>query len=200
MSYTTVFRPLSQTVLSKDWGTLTKHTFQLKRRDGTWQDQTREAYDRGNGATCLLYNEKDGTVLLTRQFRLPVHVNRKSDQQDGFLIETPAGLLDGMEPKERMREELEEETGFRVSDLSLAFDAYMSPGSVTERIACYTGTYSDANRVGDGGGKVEEGEDIEVMHVPLDDALDMIASGTIADGKTIMLLQHLALSRTTGAR
>lgn len=186
-----VFRPLEQTVLADNWGTLTKHTFALKRRDGTWQEQTREAYDRGNGAACLLHNKEQDTVLLVRQFRLPVRLN----DEDGFLIEVPAGLLEGMDPAERMRAELEEETGFAVSKLTLVFDAFTSPGSVTERLACFTGTYTAKDQVSAGGGQVEEGEDIEVLHIPLNEALAMVRSGAIADAKTIMLLQHLALNR-----
>ncbi len=183
-------RPIEQTVLSDNWGTLTKHTFALKRRDGTWQNQTREAYDRGNGAACLLYNRDQNTVLLVKQFRLPAMLNG----HDGFLIEAPAGLLEGLDPAERMRAELEEETGYSVSKLTLAFDTFMSPGSVTEKLACFIGTYSAKDQVSAGGGHPDEGEDIEVLHIPFEDALAMIASGEIADAKTIMLLQHLALN------
>lgn len=191
MNETEFFRPIKQTVLADDWGTLTKHTFALKRRDGAWQEQTREAYDRGNGAACLLYNREQGTVLLVKQFRLPAKLNG----HDGFLIEVPAGLLEGMNPAERMRAELEEETGFSVSKLTLVFDAFMSPGSVTEKLACFIGTYTGKDQVSDGGGHPDEGEDIEVLHIPLDEALAMISSGEIADAKTIMLLQHLALNK-----
>jgi nudix-type nucleoside diphosphatase (YffH/AdpP family) len=191
LNETEFFRPIKQTVLANDWGTLTKHAFALKRRDGTWQNQTREAYDRGNGAACLLYNREQGTVLLVKQFRLPAKLNG----HDGFLIEAPAGLLEGMEPAERMRAELEEETGFSISKLTLVFDAFMSPGSVTEKLACFIGTYTGNDQVSDGGGHPDEGEDIEVLHIPLDEALAMIASGEIADAKTIMLLQHLALNK-----
>lgn len=193
LNETDFFRPIEQIVLADDWGTLTKHTFSLKRRDGAWQQQTREAYDRGNGAACLLYNREQGTVLLVKQFRLPAKLNG----HQGFLIETPAGLLEGMNPAERMRAELEEETGFSVSKLTLVFDAFMSPGSVTEKLACFMGTYTAKDQISEGGGHPDEGEDIEVLHVPLDEALAMIASGAIADAKTIMLLQHLALKRDT---
>lgn len=193
LNETDFFRPIEQIVLADDWGTLTKHTFSLKRRDGAWQQQTREAYDRGNGAACLLHNREQGTVLLVKQFRLPAKLNG----HQGFLIETPAGLLEGMNPAERMRAELEEETGFFVSKLTLVFDAFMSPGSVTEKLACFIGTYTAKDQISEGGGHPDEGEDIEVLHVPLDEALAMIASGAIADAKTIMLLQHLALNRDT---
>lgn len=189
------FRPISQTVLANDWGTLTKHTFALKRSDGAWQEQTRETYDRGHGATCLLYNPDEETVLLTRQFRLPAFVTGHEDVADGMLIEAPAGLLEGMNPHERMRAELAEETGFAVSKLTKVFNPFMSPGSVTERLACFTGTYSARDQVSAGGGKADEGEDIEVLHIKLGDAMTMIADGEIADAKTVMLLQHLALQQ-----
>jgi nudix-type nucleoside diphosphatase (YffH/AdpP family) len=188
---TEFFRPIEQTLLCDNWGKLTKHTFALKRRDGTWQNQTREAYDRGNGAACLLYNRDQDTVLLVKQFRLPAMLNG----HDGFLIEAPAGLLEGLDPAERMRAELEEETGYSVSKLTLVFDAFMSPGSVTEKLACFIGAYSAKDQVSEGGGHPDEGEDIDVLHIRFDKALAMIASGEIADAKTIMLLQHLALNR-----
>lgn len=190
-----VFRPISETVLADDWGTLTKHTYELKRSDGAWQRQARETYDRGHGAACLLYNRDDDTVLLTRQFRLPAFVGNHQDVSDGMLIEAPAGLLEGMNPDERMRAELEEETGFAVSQLTHVFNPFMSPGSVTERLACFTGTYSARDQVSEGGGHADEGEDIEVLHIKLGDALTMVAKGDIADAKTIMLLQHLALQQ-----
>lgn len=193
------FKPHSQTVLANDWGTLTKHAFELKRSDGTWQQQTRETYDRGHGAACLLYNPTDNTVLLTRQFRLPAFVTGHEDVADGMLIEAPAGLLEGMNPHERMRAELEEETGFAVSKLTMVFNPFMSPGSVTERLACFIGTYSARDQVSEGGGHPDEGEDIEVLHIKMGDAMMMIASGEIADAKTIMLLQHLMLQQFTQA-
>lgn len=186
---TEYYRGVSETLLSDNWGILTKYEFDFRRRGGDWQRQEREVYDRGSGASCLLHNPATGTVLLTRQFRLPVFAS----DHDGYLIETPAGLLEGAEPAERMRAELEEETGYSVSKLTRVFDAIMSPGSVSEYLICFTGTYSDKEKVAEGGGKIEEGEDIEVLHIPMDDALKMISSGEIQDAKTIMLLQHLAL-------
>lgn len=191
----TFFRPLSQTVLADDWGTLTKHSYEIKRSDGVWQEQARETYDRGHGATCLLYNPDEDTVLLTRQFRLPAFVSGHEDVADGMLIEAPAGLLEGMNPDKRMRAELEEETGFSVSELIEVFNPFMSPGSVTERLTCFTGTYSAKDQTSEGGGKADEGEDITVLHIKLSDAMAMIINGEIADAKTIMLLQHLALQQ-----
>lgn len=175
--------------LSDDWFLLKKTTFDYRRRDGSWQRQTRETYDRGNGATILLYNREQRTVLLVRQFRFPTYVNG----HDGFLIETAAGLLDQASPEERIKAEVEEETGYRVGEVRKVFEAFMSPGSVTERLYFFVAEYDAASRTGDGGGIAEEGEDIEVLELPLERALQMIASGEIADGKTIMLLQYAAL-------
>lgn len=176
-------------LLSREWGTLTQYRIRYRRRDGTWQDQIREVYDRGHGAACLLFDPDTGCVLLTRQFRLPVWFSGK----DPLVIEAPAGLLEGAQPEERMRAELIEETGFQVSRLEHLYDLHMSPGSVTEYLAFFTGTYHLNNKVSEGGGKESEGEDIEVMHVPLTEALAKIRSGEIADAKTVILLQDLAL-------
>lgn len=181
-------------VLSNCWGTLTRHRIEYRRRDGDWQEQVREVYEKGHGATCLLYDPERNCVLLTRQFRLPVWAAGR----DPMLIEAPAGLLEGAHPEDRMRAELIEETGFEVSDLEHLFDAFTSPGSVTEYVAFFRGTYHLKDKVAEGGGKKAEGEDIEVMHVPLDQALEMIRSGEIMDAKTIILLQELALRRLTG--
>jgi nudix-type nucleoside diphosphatase (YffH/AdpP family) len=175
--------------LSDDWFLLKKTTFDYRRRDGSWQRQTRETYDRGNGATILLYNRVQRTVVLVRQFRFPTY----GDGHDGFLIEAAAGLLDQASPEQRIKAEVEEETGYRIGEVRKVFEAYMSPGSVTERLYFFVAEYDAAARIGEGGGIVEEGEDIEVLELPLDRALQMIASGEIADGKTIMLLQYAAL-------
>lgn len=184
-----VYRPISERVLADDWGKLTKYEYELQLRDGSWQRQTREAYDRGNGATCLLYNPANDHVLLTRQFRLPVLLNGGLES----LIETPAGLLEGAEPAARMRAELIEETGYEVSELTHLFDIYMSPGSVTEYLAFFHGEYAEKHKVGAGGGSADEGEDIDVLEIALPEAMRMIDRGDIRDAKTIILLQHLAL-------
>ncbi len=191
MSQNEYYRPVSKEILSDNWGILTKHEFELRRRDGTWQSQTRETYDRGNGATCILHNPKTDCVLLTRQFRLPVFLNGGLHS----LIETPAGLLDGVCADDRMRAELIEETGFEVDTLIHLFDVYMSPGSVTEYLSFFKGTYSASDQTNDGGGAYDEGEDIEVMQVALPEAMEMIKHGEICDGKTIILLQHLFIER-----
>ena len=176
-------------VLSDDWYVLKKTRFERKRRDGTWQELTRETYDRGNGATILLYNLERRSVILTRQFRYRAFVNG----HDGMLIEAAAGLLDAVSPEERIRAEAEEETGFRVEEVRRVFDAFMSPGSVTERLHFFVAHYTPDGRAGAGGGKAEEGEDIEVLEMSLRDALLGIESGLIQDGKTIMLLQYAEL-------
>lgn len=177
-------------ILSDDWYVLKKTTFKHRRVDGSWQSMTRETYDRGNGATILLYNLEKGSVVLTRQFRYPTFVNGNSQ---GRLIEAAAGLLDSAQPAERIRQEAEEETGFRLSTVVPVFEAYMSPGSVTEKLYFYVASYEESDRVSSGGGNYDEGEDIEVLEIPFTEALSMIASGEICDGKTIMLLQYAAL-------
>jgi len=179
----------NETLLSDDWYILKKTVFSFRRSDGTWQRQSRETYDRGNGAVILLYSPGSRKVILTRQFRFPAFVNGHDD----LLIEAPAGLLDNVDPEARIRAEAEEETGYRVRDVRQVFDAFMSPGSVTERLFFFIGEYEERDRVSEGGGKADEGEDISVFEVTIDEALNMIKAGEIRDGKTIMLLQHAAL-------
>ena len=182
-------RILDSKTLSDDWYTLKKYTFDVRRRNGEWQRQNREAYDRGNGATILLYNRDKRTVILTRQFRFPVYING----HDGYLIETAAGLLDNMAPEQRIKAEAEEETGYQIDRVEKVFDAFMSPGSVTEKLYFYIAEYRPDDRKGQGGGIEAEGEDIEVLEWPVDQALQAIDDGMIVDGKTIMLLYHVAL-------
>jgi GDP-mannose pyrophosphatase NudK len=179
---------LETKVLSDNWYVLRKVTFRLRKRDGTWETQSREAYDRGNGATILPYDPARRTVILTRQFRLPTFVNGNAS---GMLIETCAGLLDHENPSVCITRELREETGFEIHNVRKVMEAYMSPGSVTEILHFFVAEYTPAHRAGDGGG-VEE-EDIEVIEVSIDEAQAMMASGEIRDGKTIMLLQYAAL-------
>lgn len=183
-------RHLDEQLLSDNWYVLKKYTFELRRQDGSWQQQSREAYDRGHGATILLYSREKKTVVLTRQFRLPVYLH----DNNGYLIEAAAGLLDNASPEQRIIAEAEEETGFKVAQPEKIFEAFMSPGSVTEKLYFFIAEYSENDRSGQGGGLAEEGEDIEVLEWPLKKALDAIRSGEIQDGKTIMLLQHLALN------
>lgn len=176
-------------LLSDDWYVLKKTTFDFRRSDGVWQTQSRETYDRGNGAVILLYDPTRRTVLLTRQFRFPAFVNGC----DELLVEAPAGLLDNATPEARIRAETEEETGYRVRDVTKLFEAYMSPGSVTEKLYFFAGRYSASDRVAEGGGNPDEGEDIEAFELTINEALAWIEAGRIQDGKTIMLLQHAAL-------
>lgn len=177
-------------VLSDDWYLLKKTTFDFLRRDGVWQRQSRETYDRGDGATILLFNRQRQKVVLTRQFRFPAFVNG----HDGMLIEAAAGLLDNASPEERIRAEAEEETGYIVQNVQKVFEAYMSPGSVTEKLHFFVGEYQADERVSNGGGVEAEGEDLEVLELPLADALRAVSQGTIVDAKTIMLLQFVALN------
>ncbi len=177
-------------LLSDNWYTLNKVVFDYQNRDGSWSSQAREAYDRGNGATVLLYNREKQTVILIKQFRMPSYLNGNGD---GLLIETCAGLLDGDDPETCVLKEAEEESGIRPRKAEKVFESYMSPGAVTEIIHFYVAEYTDADRVGPGGGLDSEQEDIEVLEVPFEDALKMVSDGTIRDAKTIMLLQYAKL-------
>lgn len=182
-------RITGEELLSDNWYILKRFSFALRRRDGSWQAQTREVYDRGNGAAILLYNRAQRTVLMTRQFRIPAHVNGHS----GFLIEVAAGLLDNASPEQRICDEVEEETGYRISEVRKVYELFMSPGSVTERLHFFIGEYAAHDKVGDGGGVAAEGEDIEVLELPYEQALAMVKSGEIMDAKTVLLLLHLQL-------
>lgn len=177
-------------ILSDQWYILKKTTFDYLRNNGEWQTQSRETYDRGNGATILLYNCTRQTIILTRQFRFPAYVNGLAD---GLLIETAAGLLDQASPEERIKAEAEEETGYRIQAVHKVFEAYMSPGSVTEKLYFFIAEYETNAQISDGGGIASEGEDIGVLELPIQRALAMIERGEIQDGKTIMLLQYAAL-------
>jgi nudix-type nucleoside diphosphatase (YffH/AdpP family) len=174
------------TVLSDAWYKLSRATFDFEDRDGVWSEQQREVYDRGNGATILLRDETRDTVLLTRQFRMPAYLN---GHPDGMLLEAPAGLLDGDDPETAILREAEEETGYRVSSVTFLGEYFMSPGSVTERIAFFSGSYRAGERVSEGGGVADEGEDIEVVEVTLAEAIAMVERAEIVDGKTVLLLR-----------
>jgi GDP-mannose pyrophosphatase NudK len=174
-------------ILSDNWYTLKKISFEITRTDGFKSIQEREAYDRGNGATILLYNKAQKTVVLTRQFRMPTFLN---GNETGYLIECCAGLLDKDNAEDCIKKETEEETGYRITSVEKVFEAYMSPGSVTELIYFFVAEYSNEMKVNEGGGLKEENEHIEVLELPFTKAIDMIRTGEIKDGKTIMLLQH----------
>lgn len=178
-------------ILSNNWYTLKKLTYQVQKSNGEWQTQKREAYDRGNGATILLYNKEQKTVILTRQFRLPTYIN---GNDNGMLIEACAGLLDKDNPEDAIRRETEEETGYKVSHIQKIYEAYMSPGSVTELIYFFIAEYSSEMKVTEGGGIEHEQEDIEVLEISFDKAFKMVGTGEIRDGKTIILLQYLKLN------
>jgi nudix-type nucleoside diphosphatase (YffH/AdpP family) len=181
---------LKTEILSNNWYTLKKITYDYVKKDGTKQTQSREAYDRGNGATILLYNKAQSTIILTRQFRLPTYIN---GNQSGLLIEACAGLLDKDNPEDCIRRETEEETGYKVTDVRKIFEAYMSPGSVTEILYFFIAEYSKEMKVADGGGVAHEEENIEVLEMNFDAALTMMNNGEIKDAKTIMLLQYIKL-------
>ena len=182
---------ISKTVLAQGWGRLSEHVIDVKRRDGTWQRQKREIYERGSAAVCLVRNPETDQVLLTRQFRFPSYLIGR----DAHMIEAPAGMLEGAEPETRMLAELEEETGYRVSNLQHLYNLISSPGGFDESVDYFIGEYRAQDRISEGGGLEHEGEDIEVMEIALDEALRMIKTGEIFDAKTVILLQHYALER-----
>ncbi len=178
-------------MLSDNWYILNKYTYDYHREDGTWETHEREAYDRGNGATILLFNKDKGTVVLTRQFRMTTYVN---GNEDGMMIEACAGLLDGDNPEDCIRKEVEEETGYKVTDVRKVFECYMSPGSVTEILYFFVGAYEEYMKISEGGGADDETENIEVLEYSFDKALAMMKSGEIKDSKTIMLLQYAQIN------
>ncbi|HUZ62182.1 MAG TPA: NUDIX domain-containing protein [Acetobacteraceae bacterium] len=184
-------RVKSVEILSQGWSVLKRTILDYRRADGTWQTLARETYDRGNGATILLYDPDRKTVLLIRQFRFPAF----AAGHPGFLVETCGGVLEGDDPATCIAREVEEETGYRIRDPQRVFDAFMSPGAVTERLTFFIARYAPTDRIGPGGGLAEEGEEIELLEPTLDEALAMIEAGEIVDAKTIMLLQYAKLHR-----
>ncbi|MBE4948557.1 GDP-mannose pyrophosphatase NudK [Chryseobacterium culicis] len=181
---------LNTEILSDNWYTLNKVTYSILKKNGSTETQSREAYDRGNGAVILLYNTATNNVILTRQFRLPTYIN---GNPTGMLIEACAGLLDNDNPEDCIKRETEEETGYKISKVEKVFEAYMSPGSVTEILYFFIAEYSSEMKINDGGGLEEEGENIEVLELPFEETLKMLDTGDIKDAKTIMLLQHLRI-------
>ena len=182
-------------VLSNDWYTLNKVTFDYKNKNGDWERQEREAYDRGNGATILLYNKAQQTIILTRQFRMPTYVN---GNEDGMLIEACAGLLDKDNPEDCIRKETEEETGYKITNVQKIFECYMSPGSVTEILYFFVAEYDASMKISEGGGVADEQENIEVLELDFDKACSMMQTGEIRDAKTIMLLQYAQINQLLG--
>ncbi|NNE02938.1 MAG: NUDIX domain-containing protein [Eudoraea sp.] len=181
---------IKQEVLSDNWYTLYKYTYEYQKEDGQWETQQREAYDRGDGVAILLYDPEKGTVVLTSQFRMPTYVNKN---RSGMMIEVCAGVLDGDDPVACIKKEVMEETGFQLKEVQKVFEAYMSPGAVTEKLHFFVATYDDSMKVGDGGGAEDETENIEVMEMSFNKAMGMIETGDIKDAKTIMLLQYAAI-------
>jgi nudix-type nucleoside diphosphatase (YffH/AdpP family) len=183
---------LKNEILSDNWYTLRKVTFEQQHKDGHWEKMSREAYDRGNGAVILLYNKSTQSVILTSQFRMPSYLN---GNESGYLIECCAGLLDKDNPEECIKRETEEETGYKISDVKRIFEVYMSPGSVTEMLYFFVAEYTKEMKVSEGGGAHDETENIEVLELPFQQAVDMIGTGEIKDAKTIMLLQYAQIHK-----
>lgn len=182
-------RILKEEILSDEWATLKKYTIDYRRRDGTWEKQVRQVYDRGHGAAILPYDPVRRTVLLVRQFRLPAYLTGNPEP----LVEACAGLLDSNDPLTAIVKEAEEELGFRLRNPRLVFAPYMSPGSVSERLYHFIAEYTPADRISEGGGALDEGEDIEVLEPAMEEALAMVEDGRIIDAKTVLLLQYLRL-------
>lgn len=185
-------RNIKTELLSDNWYTLNNINFDYQLQNGTWVNQSRESYDRGNGATILLYNIEKRTIILIEQFRMPSYLN---GNKSGMIIETCGGLLDGDDPVTCIIKETEEEVGYKISNVKKVFEAYMSPGAVTEIIYFFVGEYNENMRVGKGGGLVSEQEEIEVLELNFERALNMIESGEIRDAKTIMLLQYAQIHK-----
>ena len=182
---------IDTSILSDNWYILRKITYEYINKSGEVQVHSREAYDRGNGATILLYNKAEGKVILTKQFRLPTFIN---GNETGMLIETCAGLLDLDNPEDCIRRETEEETGYKITDVRKIYEAYMSPGSVTEILYFFVAEYTKDMKVAEGGGVADEQENIEVLELKFDDAMQMLKTGEIRDAKTIMLLQYVKMN------
>jgi nudix-type nucleoside diphosphatase (YffH/AdpP family) len=174
-------------ILAENWNTLQRVTSDYQRSDGTWETQVREVYKKDDGSVILLYNKKRKTVILTRQFRLPTYLH---SNKSGMLIEAPAGLLDGQDPEACIRRETEEEVGYRINEVERIFEAYMSPGSVMEKVYFFVAPYTDDMKISEGGGHEHEQENIEVIEISFDEAWTMMENGKIEDGKTIMLLYY----------
>ncbi|WP_417357404.1 GDP-mannose pyrophosphatase NudK [Flavobacterium sp.] len=182
---------ITSEILSDNWGELRKVKYDFKLQDGSWQQQEREVYNRGNGAVILLYNKEKGTVILTRQLRIPTWFNGNTD---GMMIEACAGLLDENDPEECIKRETQEETGYKITEVKKIMEVYMSPGSVTEIIYFFTGAYSEDMKISEGGGVEGEHENIEVLEMPFTEAIEMVKNGEIKDAKTIMLLQYAQIN------
>ncbi|MET2986430.1 NUDIX domain-containing protein [Aureibaculum conchae] len=180
------------TNLSDDWYKLDKVNFDYQLKDGTWENQNRESYDRGNGACILLFNPNSKTIILTKQFRMPSYLN---DNGDGMSIEVCAGLLDGDDPVTCIKKEAEEETGYRIDKVKKVFEIYSTPGAVTEKIYYFIGEYDESFKIDEGGGLASETEEIEVLEYDFNTALQMVKIGEINDAKTVILLQYAVIEK-----
>jgi nudix-type nucleoside diphosphatase (YffH/AdpP family) len=189
---TSKLKNIKTEILSKQYYTLNKLTFDYQQRNGNWVTQIRECYDRGDGAGILLYNKEKETVILTKQFRMPTFLN---DNKDGLLVEICAGMLDKDNPEACIIRETEEEVGYRLTKVQKVFEAYSSPGVMTEKMHYFIGEYSDAMKVSDGGGLESEHEDIEVLELPFKRAIEMLDNGEIEDARTIILLQYAIIHK-----
>lgn len=181
---------IEKKVLSDDWYTLNKYSYEYQREDGSWEVQDRESYDCGDGAAILLYDRNQETVILTKQFRMPTYVN---GNDDGMMIEVCAGLLDGLSPEACIKKETLEETGYRIDQVQQVMVTYMCPGSVTQKLYLFLAECTPQMKETKGGGSLSETENIEVLECPFKDAMEMVFNGTIKDAKSVMLLQHAAL-------
>jgi nudix-type nucleoside diphosphatase (YffH/AdpP family) len=178
--------------LSNEYYKLDKINFDFKTKNGVWQTQIRECYDRGDGACILLYNPSKKTVILTKQFRMPSYLN---GNDDGMMLEVCAGLLDKDDPLTCIKKEAEEETGYKIKNPTKVFEIYSTPGAVTEKIHYFIAEYSDSMKVSDGGGLEEETEEIEVLEFDFEESLKLISTGKICDAKTVILLQYAKINK-----
>ncbi|HMC01498.1 MAG TPA: GDP-mannose pyrophosphatase NudK [Flavobacteriaceae bacterium] len=188
----TKIKNIKKELLSDNWYTLNKFTFDFQLQNGTWSTQMRESYDRGNGAAILLYNKEKGTVILTKQFRFPTYIN---GNKSGYMIEVCAGLLDDDKPEDCIKKEAFEETGYQIENVKKVMEAYSTPGSVTEMVYYFVAEYSEDMKVGEGGGLESENEDIEVLEIAFNEAIEMVNKGEIKDAKSIILLQHAQINK-----
>lgn len=189
-------RNITHKILSKAWATLYEIEYDYQFIDGSWKRISRESYDRGNGTAILLYNEEKGTVILTRQFRMPAYEN---DKNDGMSIEACAGAIDKNESlASTIIREVKEEVGYKIKGATQVLQAYTSPGAVTEKMYLFVAPYSNDMKVNEGGGVVHEHEEIEVLELPFLDTLKMMESGEIQDAKTIILLQYAQIHNLLG--
>lgn len=191
-------RIIREDIISENYYPLKKVTYEQTGPDGKAQTLTREVYANAGGAAVLLYNRQHRSVVLTRQFR----IGARLAGHDGFIIEVPAGMLDDADPATRVRAELCEETGFRGHGLRKVIEFFPNPSALTETVHCFLGEYEERDRKGEGGGKEEEGEDIEVLEMDIDEAFRQVKEGGINDAKTVILLQFLReeLRQSNGAQ